>query len=510
MKNVMVINMGLKSIRCIVFNEAGMKLYNEAIPIKTAISAEKVEQEPKEWWQSAEKLIERAACECKGIGIDYITVTASASCLVCVDKAGVPLTRAFMVSDKRAEEESEYISRLGEFERVYKETLMDMSASLMLPRILWVKRNTPEIFEATDKFLTPNDFMLFMLGGVYATDYFNAMKYHYNTQKRCYPKNLLDELGISEDQLPKVMEPGDTIGKIRPDLAEKLGVNKNAEIVISSYDAICSFVGSGAAEDGEASDVSGTVTVLRALSRNRKPQNNPLIYNLPFYMEDAFIIGGSNNLGGGLIEWVKQCYYQNEVYPYEIMEKEAGESVLGARGLIFLPYLLGERAPVWDDNARGVFFGIERMHTRKDMTRAVFESTGFIDMDMIAAIEQTGIRIKSVRLSGGLARINLISQIKADILGRDVLVLSEFETTSTGAAMMVLLGKGYFADLREAAERFVSVRMIIKPDMINHQKYMCMYELYKDTYNTVKELYVRRKKIIKEMVDDREVRIENL
>ena len=510
MKNVMVINMGLKSIRCIVFNEDGMKLYNEAIPIKTAISAEKVEQDPKEWWQSAETLIGRAACECKDICIDYITVTASASCLVCVDKSGTPLMRALMVSDKRAEEESQYISQLDEFKKVHKETLLDMTASLMLPRILWLKRNMPEIYHETDKFLSPNDFMLYKLSGSYVTDYFNAIKFHYNPDKECYPEKLLNILGVSEQRLPVVMNPGDTVGRIDSVLAEKLGISKNAEIVVSSYDAICSFIGSGAAEDGEASDVSGTVTVLRALSRDRNLHNNPLIYNLPLHKENANIIGGSNNLGGGLIEWVKQCYYQNEIYPYEVMEKEAGESVLGAKGLIFLPYLLGERAPIWDDNARGVFFGIERMHTRKDMTRAVFESTGFIDMDMIAAIEQTGINIKSVRLSGGLARVNLISQIKADILGRDVLVLSEFETTSTGAAMMVMMGKGYFKDLREAADKFVAVRMIIKPNMSNHQKYMYMYELYKDTYSTVKGLYKRRKQLIKKMVDDREVRIENL
>lgn len=510
MKNVMVINMGLKSIRCIIFNEDGMKLYNEAIPIKTAISAEKVEQDPKEWWQSAEKLIGRAACECKEICIDYITVTASASCLVCVDKSGTPLMRALMVSDKRAEEESQYISQLDEFKKVHKETLLDITASLMLPRILWLKRNMPEIYHETDKFLSPNDFMLYKLSGSYVTDYFNAIKFHYNPDKECYPEKLLNILGVSEQRLPVVMNPGDTVGRIDSVLAEKLGISKNAEIVVSSYDAICSFIGSGAAEDGEASDVSGTVTVLRALSRDRNLHNNPLIYNLPLHKENANIIGGSNNLGGGLIEWVKQCYYQNEIYPYEVMEKEAGESVLGAKGLIFLPYLLGERAPIWDDNARGVFFGIERMHTRKDMTRAVFESTGFIDMDMIAAIEQTGINIKSVRLSGGLARVNLISQIKADILGRDVLVLSEFETTSTGAAMMVMMGKGYFKDLREAADKFVAVRMIIKPNMSNHQKYMYMYELYKDTYSTVKGLYKRRKQLIKKMVDDREVRIENL
>lgn len=152
------------------------------------------------------------------------------------------------------------------------------------------------------------------------------------------------------------------------------------------------------------------------------------------------------------------------------MEKEASESELGARGLLFLPYLLGERTPVWDDSARGVFFGLERMHTRKDMTRAVFESTGFIDLSIIDAINEAGIDVNSVRLSGGLARINLVSQIKADILGKDVLVLSEFETTSSGAAMIVLAGQNVYPDLKSVADKFAVIRMIIKPNKENNKK----------------------------------------
>ena len=211
-----------------------------------------------------------------------------------------------------------------------------------------------------------------------------------------------------------------------------------------------------------------------------------------------------------MIEWVKQCYYQKEEYPYEIMERKAGESEIGARGLVFLPYLLGERAPIWDDSARGVFFGLERMHTRKDMTRAVFESTGFIDLDIIEATRETGVEVQSTRLSGGLARLNLVSQIKADVLGKDVLVLSEFETTASGAAMLALIGQGIYENVKNAAERFVRIRMIIKPNQENHKKYIRMYELYKDTYQTVKELYVRRIRALEQIRDDREIQIENL
>lgn len=283
------------------------------------------------------------------------------------------------------------------------------------------------------------------------------------------------------------------------------------EVVVSSYDAICSFFGSGAAEEGEASDVSGTVTVFRTMSyKNISKGGEAKVYESRYSPEGAHIVGGSNNLGGGLIEWAKQCYYQNEPYPYEVMEKEATETAPGANGLIFLPYLLGERAPIWNDDARGVFFGLERMHTRKDMTRAVFESAGFIDLDMKTAIEECGIRIKQVRLSGGLARLNLISQLKADILGLDVLVLSEFETTSTGAAMLAFIGLGVFSGLKEAARSFVKVRMIIKPDAENHAKYLHIYHLFKSTYEVLKPQYKKRLQMLEELRTDREVCIENL
>lgn len=222
------------------------------------------------------------------------------------------------------------------------------------------------------------------------------------------------------------------------------------------------------------------------------------------------IVGGSNNLGGGLIEWVKQCYYRNEVLPYEQMEKDAGEASIGAGGVIFLPYLLGERAPIWDSSARGVFFGLERMHTRKEMTRAVFESTGFIDLDMIAAVEESGLAIESIRLSGGLARLGLISQIKADMTGREVHVLSEFETTATGAAMMAFYGQGVYDSLQDAAKRFVKIRMTIRPDDENHKKYKKLYGLYKETYRTLRPLFPKRLELTEKLYGGRRIRIENL
>ena len=508
MKNVMVINMGLKSIRCIIFNQNGVKLGSYAIAINTAINDYCVEQDPNEWWEKAKLVMANSLKDAGKPYIDFITVTSSASCLVCVDKNGNALQRAYMVSDKRAEEEAKEIKSTREFTNIYNETGVDISSSLMLPKILWVKRHLSDIYDKTEFFMSPNDFLIYKLTGKCITDYCNAIKFHYDLEKKNYPIELLKKLEIKITAFPEVVNIGENIGNIISNVADDAGLNREVKVVISSYDAICSFIGSGVNDEGEASDVSGTVTVFRTISNSAKKTSK--VYNIPYYNENTNIIGGSNNLGGGLIVWVKQCYYLKDEYPYEIMEKEAAESDVGAKGLIFLPFLLGERTPIWDSNARGVFFGLERMHTRKDMTRAVFESTGFIDLSIIDAIKEAGAEVNSVRLSGGLARVNLISQIKADVLGREVLVLSEFETTASGAAMIVLKGQGVYSDMKLIADKFATIRMIIKPNMNNHQIYMSMYELYKESYTALKPLFEQRKKVVDKLNNDKEIKIENL
>lgn len=509
-RNILVLNMGMKSIRCIIFDESGRKIASAAQAISTAINEDRVEQDPGEWWDKAVLVMGKACHDAGTRHIDYITATASASCLVCVGEDGGTLGKAVMVSDKRAAAEAAEIAALPEYPPVLADTGLAVSASLMLPKLLWFRKNEPGIFERTRYFMTPNDFLVFRLCGNAVTDELNASKYHYDPEKGAYPSKLLAALGIPEDRLPKVIPTGTDVGGLLAAAADAIGIDRGARVVLTSYDAICSFVGSGVCGEGEASDVSGTVTVFRTLSRKAHTCGNGRIYNVRFRQGGYNIVGGSNNLGGGLIEWVKQCYYLKEEYPYEVMEKEAGESEIGARGVVFLPYLLGERAPLWNNDARGMFFGLERMHSRKDMTRAVFESTAFIDRSFEEAISEEGIDVTAVRLSGGLARVGLISQIKADVLGKDVLVLSEFETTAAGAAMIALHGQGIFDSLEEAAASFASVRMIIKPNMENHKKYELMYELFKRTYEVNRPLFRERVQLMGQIRENRETRIENL
>jgi len=508
--NLLVLNMGLKSIRSIIFDQRGNTLASASRPLETLINGDWVTQNPDEWWAKSLEVINESR-RIVGGEIKYITVTASASCLVYVDKDGNPLDNAIMVSDGRAINESLELGKKTEFSKVSKATGLGSDPYLMLPKIMWVKNNQPTLFSKTYKFLSPNDYLIFKLSGMFYTDSFNAKKIHFNEDENLYPVKLLNKLGIKISTLPKVVSPGVVIGFVNSETSKLLNFNDAVKVIITTYDAISSFIGSGPFDEGDAVDVSGTVTNFRVLTRKDNLKPSLKIFNQSFNDWGINIVGGSNNLGGGLIEWVKQCYYINENQPYEVMEKEASESEIGANGLIFLPYLLGERAPLWNNNARGVFFGIERIHTRKDMTRAVFESTGFIIKDLIESIEETGLKINKIRLSGGLARINLISQLKADITGKDIIILDNFETTAVGSAIIAYVGLGVFKNFESAANTFVSVNKIINPIQSNYKYYKHLHNLYKETYLALKDLFDYRQNLMKIIYTDKEESvIENL
>jgi len=508
---VLVLNMGLKSIRSIIFDEKGNKLAFSNLSIETKIKGSNVTQSPEEWWEKA-LIVMKATIEEASIknSVKYITVTSSSACLVPVSRDCEPQYDCIMVSDTRAVSESLLLAEMTEFQKVSETVGLSSAPSLMLPKIMWLKNNVPTVFERAYKFLAPNDFFIGKLSGRFITDEFNAQKYHYDTSMKKYPETLLKKLEISLEQLPEVVTPGEIAGKLTDAIKRELGFHQDVQVVISSYDAICAFIGSGPQSEYEACDVSGTVTSVRAFSRKLVVEHNKRILNTPFKSIGMNIVGGSNNLGGGLIEWVKQCYYIKEQYPYEVMEMEARQSTEGANGLIFLPYLMGERAPLWDIDARGVYFGIERTHTRKDMTRAVFESAGYTTRNLIEVMHENEMPISRIRLSGGLARINLVSQIKADITGMEVVVVDEFETTALGAAIIVGLGMGTYSTIFEATSSCVRDRMIILPNSQKNAIYNEMYGLFKESYESLKELFKKRNSILKHIYSERQEKIENL
>jgi xylulokinase len=329
------------------------------------------------------------------------------------------------------------------------------------------------------------------------------MKYHYIAEQETYPTDLVNDLGVDAEKFPFVESPTTAVGQMSDRIKRQLNIKGRVEIVLSSYDAICSVLGSGVALPAQVCDVSGTITSVRGLTQHHMKDPLSRVFVIPWLdkSKKLWLVGGSNNMGGGLIEWGKQLLLPDTGEDaYKIMAAEASSVTPCARGLIFLPYILGERAPLWNSNARGVFFGLERRHVRKELFRAIFESAAFTSRHLIETIRSLGININELFVSGGLARIDEISQIKADVLGIPVKVPADFESTSYGAAILTFKGIDRCNNLSDAVKSMVRIEKTFDPDLQKHILYSNWFELYQSLYTNLKGLFTERGQIMSDNI----------
>ncbi len=493
---IVVINLGLKSVRSIVFSYDGMVQAQASEPIHTYVSNESVEQDPREWERLTKDVVRKTMTELGDAAqsIEYVAVTTSASCLVAVDGHGTPTRNSVLVSDTRSTEQARLLANTFEFRSVLADTGLSPSPDLMLPKMMWIKRHEPEVLKATKHFMNVGDYLVALLTGRYVTDPNNASKFHHAAGIG-YPNSLLDSLGLDPKGLPAVENAGTSVGKVLPEIATELGLPTSTEVILATYDALAAVTGTGAFEVGEAVDVSGTVTSFRVVTDHHVHDPEGRVYVNP-HLDGTWLIGGSNNLGGGIVEWLKQLFFAGDDDPYGAIEAEAASEQPCPGGLIFLPYLLGERAPKWDPDCRGVFFGLNRAHGRPQMVRAVLESIGFSVRDIATVLKSFMVEPHVVNVSGGLARIDLANQIKADILGVPVQRLSNFETTSIGAALIALSATNVFSSPREGFSSFCRIDRVFEPNPAVHMVYDEYFELYRSTYDALRPVFEQRKRII--------------
>lgn len=511
---ILVLNLGLKSIRAVVFDDEGRKRRVASRAVPTFLKTGEVEQDPEEWWSAALSVM-REALQDRDVRrtVRAVTVTTSACNLVCVNEEGKSLRNAIIVSDTRARREAAEIAESAPFrDLAARRPNQRAEPSMAIPRLLWLREHEPEVFAAARWFYASNDFLVHRLTGCVVTDPLNAEKAGYDPHTGTYAEELMRYLELPLEKLPPVQPQLSTAGYLTEQVKRLAGFGAgsgNIPVILTTYDAICAVFGSGVAGPGLACDVSGTVTSLRAAVAD--PGNGPK--NGLFSQFDSstglHIVGGSNNLGGGLIEWARQCFYAGDESAYQDMEVEAAEVGLGAEGLVFLPWLLGERAPLWDQDARGVFFGLERRHSRKHLIRAVLESAALAMVFLKEALEARTGPIRSLRVSGGLARLKIMASLKADILGVEVEVPAEFESTALGACLLCRVAIGSFSSIQEACS-IVDVREVVRPDRVNTPKYKQLTAFFKDLYAACRPLYEKRRELVTRIYDTETVCIGNL
>jgi xylulokinase len=469
---------------------AGLYAFDGGTITMTSIKSElcppmhdRAEHDAETWWTQLQDLVQAVLedpvakkAEIKGIAISALTRTQ-----VFVDENGEVLRPAITWRDTRAEEESqalkEAMTKLGLFETASDH--IPIGSYHPLARILWVARHEPEVFRRTRWVLFPSNFLTYRLTGVACWDRIQAgLAFDYH--KFIPPKRVLNTLELPESIIPPFLWPLEPVGKVRPDLPAPLDQLSGVPVFASSLDGWCNSLGIGAIREGVTYVVSGTSDIFGFVYP--KPIEVSGLTVLP-WAKDLFHMGGVIQSGGDCLTWFTNAladFLPERLSPDSLIDRLLKLPRLGPAP-IFLPYLAGERIPLWEPHVRAGFFGIDRNHTLKDMLWAVLEGVAFASRHVLEPLEKAaGMTVDEIRVSGGGAGSDTWCQVRADVTGRTILRTAERETGLYGAAMIALRGIGQFASLADAQDALVRVDRRFVPNPARTAYYDQAFSVYRD------------------------------
>jgi len=460
------------------------------------------EQNPEDWWQavcaSTHELLQKAH-----IARDEVAcIVFSGQMMGCVpiDRKGQALRDAIIWADQRAVEQTQWMAKQIGPEEVYRITGHRLSPSYSAAKMLWIRDHQPDLYAKTHKFVHAKDAIVARLTGAFVTDCSDAAGMNlYDLERGEWSEAILQAVKIDPTQLPEVHQSIDVVGEVMSDVAEEVGVSVDTPVVIGGGDGACAAAGAGIVREGSAYNYIGSSSWIGLATK--APIYDPTMrtFNWAHLVPGFFSPTGTMQTAGGSYQWTRdqlcplevECAAKLGVSPYELMNLEADQSPIGARGLIFLPYLLGERSPHWNPNARGAFIGLTMTHKRADMIRAVLEGVALNLRVVLEAFLDQGAKIEAIRVIGGGARSKLWNQIMANVYGRVILrpALLE-EATSMGAAIAGGVGVGLFPDF-SVAERLTPIAVTTEVDPEAKAAYDRLYKVFEAAYPALAPIYDR-------------------
>ena len=505
MRCVLAHDVGTTGDKATLYDEDGALLASAFVPYETSCPRVGwLEQSPQDWWRALCEATQALFRDARATPAEVAAVAFSGQMMgaVAVDTHVNPVRDAIIWADQRAVRETERVAERVDPRRVYSLTGHRLSPSYSAAKMLWIKENEPGSYLATHAFLNAKDFLAAKLTGAFVTDRSDASGTNlYDLERGAWSDELVEAFGIDAGKLPRVCESTDVVGEVSAAAAAESGLRRGTPVVIGGGDGSCAGVGAGVVREGLAYNYIGSSSWIALATR--KPILDPEMrtFTWAHLVPGMFSPCGTMQAAGGSYQLARDLLAQDEkvvaenlgISAYELMNRELEQSPPGARGLVFLPYPLGERSPRWNPDARAAFIGLTNQHRRPDLLRAVLEGITLNLRVIFEAFTRQGAEIESLRVIGGGARGAVWNQIMADVFGVPVhrLALLE-EATSMGAAAAGGVGAGIWKDFAKVDE-MVEIASESRPRAHVHAVYDGLYEIFNAAYDSLESSSIFRR-----------------
>lgn len=482
------IDLGTSAVKLLLMDEKGA--------IKNIVSKEYPlyfpnpgwsEQKPEDWYEGVMSGLKELIADADKSQVAGISFGGQMHGLVILDKDDNVIRPAILWNDGRTQEETDYLNNVIGKSKLSEYTANIAFAGFTAPKILWVKNKEPENFEKIAKIMLPKDYVAYKLSGVHCTDLSDASgMLLLDVKNRKWSKEMMDICSVKEEQLPKLFESYETVGTILPELARELGVNETVKIVAGAGDNAAAAVGTGTVGDGNCNISLGTSGTIFISSKNFGVDSNNALHSFD-HADGSYHLMGCMLSAASCNKWWEEEIIGTEDFVAE--QKAITDDMLGNNHVYFLPYLMGERSPHNDPQARGTFIGMTMDSTRADMTQAVLEGVAFGLRDSLEVARSLGIKIERSKICGGGAKSPLWKKMIANIMNIKVDVIESEQGPGMGGAMLAAVANGEYESVEAAANAIVKIVDTVEPDPELVARYEERYQQFKKIYPTVKELF---------------------
>lgn len=443
------------------------------------------EQKPKDWFAQSTAGIRELVSECDRSQVAGISFGGQMHGLVALDGEDRVIRPAILWNDGRTGEETDYLNQKIGQDKLSAYTANIAFAGFTAPKLLWMKKHEPENFAKISKIMLPKDYLAYCLSGSFCTDVSDASgMLLLDVKNRRWSGEMLEICGITEEQLPRLYESYEVVGTLKPEIAEELGLSASVKVIAGAGDNAAAAVGTGTVGDGMCNISLGTSGTIFISSKSFGVDKNNALHS--FAHSD-----GHYHLMGCMLSAASCNKWWNEdiLRTGDFAAEQAGITKLGENQVFYLPYLMGERSPHNNPDARAMFLGMSMDTTREDMTLAVLEGVVFGLRDSLEVAKSLGIQIERTKICGGGAKSPLWKKILANIMNLKVDVVESEEGPALGGAMLAAVGCGEYPDVETAARKIVKVVDTVVPEPELAEKYEERYQKFKKIYPAVKGLF---------------------